>query len=57
MKWKDVMFKLSRTDRDILVLPNKYIDELRNLPGDRLSSMITLVRVSTHPFFLAQRLY
>lgn len=57
MKWKDVMFKLSRTDRDILVLPNKYIDELRNLPGDRLSSMITLVRVSAHPFFLPQRLY
>ncbi|KAI3343377.1 P450 monooxygenase [Ustulina deusta] len=42
--WKNVMFKLSRTDRDILVLPNKYIDELRNLPGERLSSIVTLVR-------------
>ncbi|KAI0450354.1 P450 monooxygenase [Xylaria acuta] len=43
-RWKNVMFKLSRTDRDILVLPNKYIDELRNLPGERLSSIVTLVR-------------
>ncbi|KAI3324027.1 P450 monooxygenase [Xylariaceae sp. AK1471] len=45
--WKDTMFKLSRTDRDILVLPNKYIHELRNLPGERLSSIVTLVRVGT----------
>ncbi|KAI1187489.1 P450 monooxygenase [Nemania serpens] len=42
--WKNVMFKLSRTDRDILVLPNIYVDELRNLSGERLSSIVTLVR-------------
>ncbi|KAL9616947.1 MAG: hypothetical protein Q9160_008217 [Pyrenula sp. 1 TL-2023] len=45
-QWKNVEFKLSRTDRDILVIPNKYVEELRNLPGERLSSMVTLVRVS-----------
>ncbi|KAM7199176.1 cytochrome P450 [Rhypophila sp. PSN 637] len=49
-RWKHVMFKLSRTDRDILVIPNKYIDELRNLPDERLSSMVTLVRNNSGPY-------
>ncbi|KAL8832625.1 MAG: hypothetical protein Q9191_000141 [Dirinaria sp. TL-2023a] len=36
-KFGDKLFKLS--GHDILILPNKYVDELRNLPEDRLSSI------------------
>lgn len=50
------MFKLSRTDRDILVLPNIYVDELRNLSGERLSSIVTLVRVCEASLFIESKL-
>lgn len=38
------MFKLS--GHDILVIPNKYVDELRNLPDHRLSSIQANIDVS-----------
>lgn len=39
------MYKVLRNDRDILVLSNKYAEELRNLPSERLNSIKALVRV------------
>ena len=36
-KFKTTLFKLS--GHDILVIPNKYVNELRNLPDHRLSSI------------------
>lgn len=39
------MFKVSRNDRDLLVVANKYIDELRNLPNEKLSSIQALIVV------------
>jgi cytochrome P450 len=36
-QYKDTIFKLS--NQDILVVPRKYVDELRNMPDDRLSSI------------------
>lgn len=36
-KFKNTLFKLS--GHDILIIPNKYVDELRNLPDHRLSSI------------------
>lgn len=42
------MYKVLRNDRDILVLSNKYAEELRNLPSERLNSIKALVRVSIY---------
>lgn len=39
------MYKALRNDRDILVLSNKYAEELRNLPSEQLNSIKALVRV------------
>ena len=36
-KYKDSMFWIRRNDRDILILSNKYVDELRAIPEERLS--------------------
>jgi hypothetical protein len=36
-QYKNGMFKLS--GQDILVIPNKYVDELRNMPDHKLSSI------------------
>lgn len=44
------MYKVLRNDRDILVLSNKYAEELRNLPSERLNSIKALVRVRIYPF-------
>lgn len=33
---------------DILVISNKYVDELRALPDEKLSAMSSLVKVSQH---------
>ncbi|EYE91684.1 cytochrome P450 [Aspergillus ruber CBS 135680] len=43
-KYKNSMYKVLRNDRDILVLSNKYAEELRNLPSERLNSIKALVR-------------
>lgn len=39
MQYKNSMFKIRRTDGEILVISNKYVNELRNLPEEVLSSM------------------
>jgi hypothetical protein len=39
------MFKLS--GQDILVIPNKYVDELRNMPDNKLSSIQANIDVSS----------
>ncbi|KAI9880172.1 MAG: hypothetical protein M1830_004991 [Pleopsidium flavum] len=38
-KFKDSRFKMLRNDTDVLVLSNKYIDELRSLPESTLSPL------------------
>ncbi|KAM4059008.1 cytochrome p450 [Hirsutella rhossiliensis] len=43
-KWKDSRFRISRTDGDLLVVSRKYLDELHNMPLDRLSSIKGLVK-------------
>ncbi|KAF2128092.1 putative cytochrome P450, partial [Dothidotthia symphoricarpi CBS 119687] len=42
-KLKNAIFKVSRNDRDLVVISNKYVDELRNLPADKLSSIEALI--------------
>ncbi|KAG4429038.1 hypothetical protein IFR05_015481 [Cadophora sp. M221] len=42
-KFKNSFFKVSRNDKDILVISNKYLDELRNLPEEKLNSMQALI--------------
>jgi hypothetical protein len=37
IQYKDRIFKLS--GHDILVVPNKYVAELRNMPDEQLSSI------------------
>ncbi|KAI1423458.1 cytochrome P450 [Xylaria sp. FL1777] len=36
-EFKDSMFQIRRNDADILIISNKYAEELRNLPEDRIS--------------------
>ncbi|RDA95614.1 hypothetical protein CP533_1095 [Ophiocordyceps camponoti-saundersi (nom. inval.)] len=43
-KCKDSMFRISRTDGDLLVLSRKYLDELHNAPVHRLSSIQGLIK-------------
>ncbi|KAK2596416.1 hypothetical protein N8I77_013307 [Diaporthe amygdali] len=37
-KFKGHMFKVMRNDSDILVLPPKYVEELRDMPEDKISA-------------------
>ncbi|KAM5449476.1 putative ent-kaurene monooxygenase [Microsporum audouinii] len=43
-KFKDSMFKIRRNDADILVISPKYVDELRNLPEEKLSGMAAHIK-------------
>lgn len=38
LQYKDGMFKVRRNDADILVVSNKYVDELRNMPDRQISA-------------------
>ncbi|KAL0262791.1 hypothetical protein SLS55_001764 [Diplodia seriata] len=38
-KFKSSMFKVRRNDADILIIPNKFVDELRNLPDEKISAI------------------
>ncbi|RHZ63614.1 cytochrome P450 [Aspergillus thermomutatus] len=38
-KYKKGMFKIARNDSDILVIPNKYVEELRSLPDEKISAI------------------
>ncbi len=39
------MFKVRRSDKDVLVISNKYVDELRNLSQEKLSLSRALYEV------------
>lgn len=39
------MFKIRRNDSDILIISNKYVDDLRALPDTTLSAMAAHVKV------------
>lgn len=41
------MFKIARNDADILVISNKYVDELRSLPDEKLSAIRAHIKVNT----------
>ena len=45
-KFKNNMFKIRRNDADILVISNKYVDELRALPDTKASAIHAHVKVS-----------
>jgi hypothetical protein len=42
--------KMIKIDKDLLVISNKFINELRNLPEGQLSSIQALVEASRSPF-------
>ena len=39
------MFLVRRNDRDILIMSNKYVDELRRIPEEKLSGVEADVQV------------
>jgi hypothetical protein len=39
VQWKERPFVLRRTDRDITVFPNKYLEELRHYPATKISGV------------------
>jgi cytochrome P450 len=39
MQFKDSMFKVRRNDAEVLVIPRKYVDELRDMKEDKVSAM------------------
>lgn len=47
---KQSMFKIC--GNDVVVLPNKYVDELRNIPNDRLNAILALVKNAEGAFAL-----
>jgi hypothetical protein len=40
------MFRLRRNDTDILVISNKYVDELRHFPDSKISAIEAHIKVS-----------
>ncbi|EAS32065.3 cytochrome P450 monooxygenase [Coccidioides immitis RS] len=38
-RYRDSIYKLSRRDSDILVIPHKFVDELRSLPEEHICAM------------------
>lgn len=48
LQYKDKVFRLYRNDRDILVIPPKYVEELQNLPAETLSSSKAVYAVRRH---------
>ncbi|OJJ05782.1 hypothetical protein ASPVEDRAFT_153946 [Aspergillus versicolor CBS 583.65] len=43
-KFKDGLFKIRRNDAEILVIPRKYIDELRDMSQDKISAMAAHIK-------------
>lgn len=39
------MFKIARNDSDILVIPNKYVEELRSMPDAQISAIQAHIKV------------
>ncbi|KAL8941933.1 MAG: hypothetical protein Q9216_001961 [Gyalolechia sp. 2 TL-2023] len=50
--YKDGMFVIRRNDRDILVTSNKYVDELRTIPEEKLSGVEADVQNLRGPYYL-----
>lgn len=46
------MFKVSRNDDDILVISNKFVEELRTQQDDRISAIGAHIKVSIAPGML-----
>ena len=40
------MFKILRNDADILVISNKYVEELRAIPDERISAIGAHIKVN-----------
>lgn len=51
-RYKDSMFYIRRHDRDILIMSNKYIDELRTFPEEKLSGVEADVENLRGPYYL-----
>lgn len=51
-KYKGSMFWIRRIDRDILILSNKYVDELRAIPDEKLSGFEADVENLRGPYYL-----
>lgn len=49
-QFKDSIFKIC--GNDVIVLPNKYVEELRNIPNERLNAILALVENSEGAFAL-----
>jgi len=49
-QFKDSIFKIC--GNDVRVLPNKYVEELRNIPNERLNAILALVENSEGAFAL-----
>ena len=44
-KFKNSAFTIVRPESNITVIPNKYVDELRNVSDDRLAAVEAIVEV------------
>ena len=44
-KFKDSAFTVLRPDSTLTVLPNRYVDELRNVPDTKLDGIAAIVEV------------
>ena len=44
-KFKDSAFTVLRPDSTLTVLPNRYVDELRNVPNTKLDGIAAIVEV------------
>lgn len=48
--FKDTVFKIC--GNDVVVIPNRYVDELRNIPGHKLNAILALVKNAEGAFAL-----
>ena len=46
-KFRDSMFVVRRMDTDMLIISNKYVEELRSIPHSKLGAIEALQKVST----------
>jgi hypothetical protein len=44
-KFKDSVFTVLRPDSTLTVLPNRYVDELRDIPNTKLDGIAAIVEV------------
>ena len=51
-KYKDSMFWIRRNDRDILILSNRFVDELRAIPEEKLSGTEAELENLRGPYYM-----